>query len=134
MKIIKESLCPEVGPFYIIDGAVFNDTEPVKDMIDQLVVLDSSNTHYDYWKALQRIYPEFRNIDYDYFPRGRVVYDRKKCQYNLFIDKCITSKEITEIINELNLPRNKVVTDYDEHYQCHACNSDYVNISENYEV
>lgn len=132
MKIIKESLSPEVGPFYVIDGVVFNDTDSLRKVSGVNGMFDSDNTHYDFWKLLQRIYPEYRRIDYDYYPRGRVVYNKNKDEYRIFIDKCITSKNIKEIISELNLPWNKVVTDYDEHYQCHSCNPDYAGISESY--
>ena len=132
--ILTESLIPEVGPFYVIDGVVYPDSEPVRDIeVSPSGHKDSNNTHYDFWKFMQRLYPELRNIDYDYYPRGRVVYNSKEDTYNLFIDKCLNNmKDIRNIISELNLPMKKVKVDFDEHYQCYNCDADYVNISENY--
>lgn len=135
MKIINESYAPQVGPFYVIDGAVFDDTESVRDLIDHgNGFKDSDNSHYDFWKYLQRVYREFRTIDYDYYPRGRVVYNTKDDTYYLYLDKCIQNmKSIRTIISELNLPLKKVEVKSDEHYQCHECSEDYIGISENYE-
>lgn len=132
MKIITESRVPEVGPFYVIDNTVFSDSEPYSDIIEFNNHKDSDNTHYDYWRTLRRVYKEFRNIDYDYYPRGRVVYNSIKDKFNLYIDKCLDSPDIiNNIIEELNLPKSKVEVDFDEHYQCHNCNNNYINITEN---
>ncbi len=133
--ILKESRHPEVGPFYVIDNVVFADTESIDDIIvtPQTKHTDSDNTHYDYWKILQKVYPELRTIDYDYYPRGRVVYSNQEDLYYLYVDKCLQNiKNIRSIIDELNLPTRKVEVREDEHYQCHICNKDYVNIAENY--
>lgn len=132
MKILKESRVPEVGPFYIIDGVVFADTESYKDVVEIGHNRDSNNTHYDYWKVLQSVYQELRNVDYDYYPRGRVVYSSSEDKFYLYVDDCIKDmKSVRAIIDELNLPHRKVEIKSDEHYQCHNCNKDYVDISEN---
>lgn len=132
VRKLNESLVPEVGPFYSIDGVIYADTEPVRDLVkSSLGNVDSNNTHYDYWRSLRRVYPEFRRKDYDYYPRGRVVYHGNSDTYRVFVDKCISDKEsISKIADELNLPLSKVKVDYDEHYQCSQCNSRYENISE----
>lgn len=134
MKIIKESYSPEVGPFYIIDGVVFADTECARDLVDRgNGFKDSDNSHYDYWKILQKLYREFRDIDYDYYPRGRVVYSCKEDLYYVYLDECIRDmKNVREILIELNIPIRKVEIKTDDHYKCHSCNKDYVEISENF--
>lgn len=134
--VIKESLSPEIGPFYVIDGVVYGDTDDVRDIeTSPLGMKDSTRTHYDYWKALSRVYPEYRRLDYDYFPRGRIVYNVKTKEYKVYADPCILANESVKdsIIDEFNLPRNNTKFDTDEHYQCHSCNKEYVDISENYE-
>lgn len=134
MKIILESSSPEVGPFYVIDGEVFPDTESIRDIeTNSLGNKDSDETHYRYWKILKLLYPEFKNKDYDYYPRGRVVYSNTEDIYKLFVDPCVSKSEINKIISELNLPKSKVKVDQsDEHYHCSMCNPNYVGISENY--
>lgn len=132
MKIINESRIPEVGPFYVIDGAVFADTESYRDVEEINSNRDSNNTHYNYWELLQQLYKELREIDYDYYPRGRVVYNSVEDKFYVYLDKCLSGmKTIRNIISELNLPQRKVVVRSDEHYQCHSCNKNYVNITEN---
>lgn len=133
--VIKESYSPEVGPFYVIDNVVFVDTEEVRDLeVGPGGFKDSDNTHYDYWSVLRRLYPELRNVDYDYYPRGRVVYSSKEDKYYVYLDKCLKNmKNINSILSELKLPTRKVEISDDEHYQCHNCNENYANISENIE-
>lgn len=129
-RIIKESVSPEVGPFYVIDDTVFADTEEVRDLFQNSIgVISSDNSHYDYWTVLQQIYPEFRKVDYDYYPRGRVVYSVEEDTYYLYIDECIRNK-VNDIIQELGLPKVKVKVSDDEHYKCHQCNKSYVDINE----
>ena len=135
MRILKESLTPEVGPFYVIDGAVFADSESYKEVFpNNLGFIDSNNNHYDYWHSLQRFYPEFRRLDYDYYPRGRVIYNSKEKKFHLYADQCILDDEslIDAIIEELSLPAASTIVGDDEHYQCHNCNPDYLKIAENY--
>ena len=130
---LKESRSPNVGPFYVIDGVVYSDADDIRDVdVSPAGFRDSNNGHYDYWRSLQRYYPEYRNVDYDYYPRGRVVYSTKDDKYYLYADKCIlnSQKLIDAIEEELNLPYDKVVVGEDEHYQCHECNEDYADIWE----
>lgn len=131
---LKESRSPNVGPFYVIDGVVYADTDDIREVNTSPVGFkDSNNGHYDYWRSLQKYFPEYRKVDYDYYPRGRVVYNTKDDKYYLYADKCILKdqKLIDAIEDELNLPYDKVVAGDDEHYQCHECSEDYIGIFEN---
>lgn len=134
VKILKEGLSPEVGPFYFIDGVVYSSGEPVRDLEPSLIgTVDSDETHYDYWKFYQSVFGS-RNLDYDYYPRGRVVYDSKSDKYYLYADPCIRKDQnsLNKIIDEFNLPSGKVVVRDDDHYRCHNCNPEYIEVSENY--
>lgn len=134
--VIQEGLSPEIGPFYVIKDVIYGDTEDIIVVRSRHSsdILDSDQSHYDYWSLLRRVYPELRKVSYDYFPRGRIVYNINKDQYIIYFDKCLdTDKYKDMIIDEFNLPRNKTIFDYDEHYQCHSCNKEFINIIENIE-
>jgi hypothetical protein len=85
----------------------------------------TSFSHPEFWgNELRKNTP----WDYDYFPRGRVVYDLKSKKYTLYIDRCLNDPEIIRSIAvEFGLPeKGGYGVRFDEHCQCHRCNKDYV--------
>lgn len=61
-------------------------------------------------------------MDFDYFPRGRVVYNKKEKCYYIYHDKCI--EDLNEILKQYKNENYKILEDF--HYQCHKCNKNYV--------
>jgi hypothetical protein len=130
---LEESRTPMVGPFFFIDNNLYDSAEYVTEVPSIRGYSDGSDSHCKFWAFLQGIYPELRNVDYDYWPRGRVVYDGNSDRYNIIVDRDINDKKhIDEIIDTFYLPRNKCVVNTDEHYQCHICNKNYANIAGNF--
>ena len=76
-------------------------------------------SHMEIW---DEFYYDKYHVDFDFFPRGRVVYNLKEDCYYIYHDKCIT--DLSEILNDYENGKYKICTDY--HYQCHKCNQDYV--------
>ena len=118
---------PKVGIFFLINGAFLFD----------LVLLDQGELygdtigfsgHYDFW---ERIVPQntterlFKSHDYDYFPRGRVVYFQKIKRFKLYADSCMKHADIEKVVATFELPTYQIARD--EHYQCASCNQDYVD-------
>lgn len=86
--------------------------------------------HYNFWLDFEpsiKHEQSFKSHGYDYFPRGRVIYDLKKNQVVLYIDRCIGLTSIAKISDEFTLSGNQVKVRYDEHYQCHRCNQFYLD-------
>lgn len=77
-------------------------------------------SHDDVW---EKLYKQKYGVDYDYYPRGRVVYRKTDNTYLIYYDKCMEPfvKEVTGKYN-----REQFKTEYDEHYQCSKCNRYYV--------
>lgn len=56
------------------------------------------------WKLHHKMPPQehwlglFPDKEYDYFPRAEIVYDLKKQNYIIYLDKCITAAQLEEII------------------------------------
>ena len=108
-----------VGLFFIVNGApllhkrTLADAEPYGDFINY------PESHNDVW---QRNYARKYKVDFDYFPRGRIVYDQKSGIFLLYCDKCVASE--AEKLRGC-YPKDKCMMVLDEHYQCHKCNMNY---------
>ena len=77
-------------------------------------------SHFDVWDELY--YGKY-HVDFDYFPRGRVVYRKTDDTYLIYYDKCL--EQFASLVTDKYLGA-KIETGYDEHYQCHKCNKEYV--------
>lgn len=64
-----------------------------------------------------------QDVDYDYYPRGRVVYRKSDDTFVIYYDKCL-EKEIHRLTDVYK--GQKVLLSLDEHYCCHECNPMYV--------
>lgn len=80
-------------------------------------------SHYDVWNRHLRFKGPKKNVDYDYYPRGRVVYRKSDDTFIIYYDKCVKD-EIHRIASKYD--DCKVLLELDEHYCCHKCNSYYV--------
>lgn len=81
--------------------------------------LNYPKSHMEIW---DEFYYQKYHVDFDFFPRGRVVYNLKEACYYIYHDKCIT--DLTEILEQYRTENYKICKDY--HYQCHKCNRNYV--------
>lgn len=76
-------------------------------------------SHMDVW---EKYYSSKYRVDFDYFPRGRVVYNVKEECYYIYHDKCI--KNLDELLEKYKNDNYKICTDF--HYQCKNCNKNYI--------
>lgn len=114
-----------VGIYFVVNKKLlyeFIDIEGAEKFGDFKVY---SGSYYNVWtKKYERIYKK----SFDYFPRGRVVYNFISDEFILYADKCI----IDEIINNIKLifgltETDVVIRETDSHYVCHECNEDYID-------
>ena len=146
MKLKESYNVPEIGPFFVIPKSMVK-LNPIKsDFHEQTILYDScpinnadtygdfkicNTDHYSYWKKIQKTYPRLKIVDYDFYPRGRVVYNTKTDKYHLILDRCIQDENAIDlIIDEFKLPKKDVIIMNDEHYKCHKCNESYRAITE----
>ncbi len=76
--------------------------------------------HYDYWNQIQKALPELYYEEYEYIPRGRIVYDTTKDHFVLLSSKkIIKNKTILKAIKEFfSIPEDaKFVAKSDLHYE-----------------
>jgi hypothetical protein len=63
------------------------------------------------------------DVEYEQYPRGRVMFNMKREVFLLLADQCILKRPsiVKKIIKELALPVTKTDTGADEHYRCYKC-------------
>jgi hypothetical protein len=85
--------------------------------------------HYDYHENLRPTEPvesQFKAHDYDYYPRGRVVFFPGRKTFILYADPCLTPDDISQVKTLFGLEGQIVEVADDEHYRCAGCNKYYM--------
>lgn len=80
--------------------------------------LNYPESHMNIWN---RNYEKKYQVDFDYYPRGRVVYNTLEDCYYIYHDKCI--ENLHDIIKIIQGNNYKILEDF--HYQCYKCNRNY---------
>ncbi|NLO08605.1 MAG: hypothetical protein GX129_01890 [Clostridiales bacterium] len=120
MKGTPNILDNQVGLFFVVHdefllhSCILDEAEPYGDFLNYPLSHD---------KVWSKYYLKKYHVDFDYFPRGRIVYNKVKDSYILYYDECIED-EVNEI-KRLFLDKECIIA-IDEHYQCHNCNTGYV--------
>lgn len=86
--------------------------------------------HYEYHERFIPTNPlaqRFKVRDYDFYPRGRVVYFTGMNIFHLYTDPCLTPDDISRLIGLFDLAGQIVETSGDEHYRCARCNPHYLS-------
>lgn len=107
----------EVGLFFYVNGALIFEGCKLKEAEKYGDFLIFSESHLEAWDKLGY------SVDFDYYPRGRVVYRVTDETFIIYHDRCI-SEEIKEFAGKY--AGEKYVFELDEHYCCHNCNENYV--------
>jgi hypothetical protein len=111
-----------VGIFWVVSGNPLIDSTTLNEAEAYGDYLTHSRGHAEVWEAFQRAGGVPREVEYEEFPRGRVMYNRKTKRFTLLADKCILRDKnvVRRIVSELRLPRN-TETGTDLHYRCSRC-------------
>lgn len=138
--ILKEnSQYPYEGYFWIIDDEVIGITVEVPHYNYDYSL--NGKTHQNTWKKFSKHYlgTDGREVDWDYFPRGRIMIDPnydldgKFEDYSciIFLDKCINNQLHKQMIIDyynLDIPSIHHISwtmlgerAGIDHYQCHNC-------------
>ena len=122
---------PCIGIFFIVDNKIYQKSvEAVTVKADRLGFKDVQYSHYEYWDTVRFSVPEYKDRDFDYYPRGRVIYKASDDAFFVWLDKCIDDYEYHDLICvSFNLGGKNVVFGNDEHYSCAGCNEEYVGIA-----
>jgi len=122
---------PHIGIFFIVGDSIYQKSDKVGNIkADPFGFVDIQTSHYEYWDVVCFFAPEHKKHDFDYYPRGRVIYNALDDAFFVWLDKCIDDYEHRDLICEsFNLSGKNVIYDNDEHYSCANCNENYVDIA-----
>jgi hypothetical protein len=113
---------PKVGIIFLVGHKLLIDATPVSDAEDYGEFKIHDLGHDRYWDRLVKksVVP---GSDYEEYPRGRVVFNKKTHQHTLYLDRCILKKlgVVKKIMSEMSLPPNNTKISRDEHYRCPGC-------------
>ena len=115
-----------VGPFFWIDGKILAFPNEPNDADDPGTgIIDGKAGHAT---AYERT-PYQQEHDYDYWPRGRVVFDKNKNRSIVYLDRCIKNDEAVRsvIVDSFHLDPKKTSWKLDGHYKCHRCDPNYLD-------
>lgn len=107
----------KVGAFFIVNGDILSNEIDVRDGESYGDFVNYSS-HWDLWRAAQRQYPDLKSIEYDTFPRGRVVYNKATHKYIIYLDSKLNNEIDIELITDrFDLKSGSyIIDDQDEHY------------------
>lgn len=117
-----------IGIFFVVDEVLISDALPVEQG-ERYGGHIQYGAHYDYWLSLEpttAAEAALKSHAYDYYPRGRAVFDVKQNQVKLYIDCCVDQAALSMIRSLLRLPNDTSISN-DEHYQCHHCNPMFID-------
>jgi hypothetical protein len=114
---------PRVAIFWLVKGALIFDATPIDDAEPYGDCKNHPRGHIDRWKQMQMAGLVPRDVEYEEFPRGRIVYNMKTETFLLLADRCILKKGslVKKIMKHLDLPVAKMKCATDPHYRCFRC-------------
>lgn len=131
MKVIKESLTPCEGYFWVINNNIVG---TIKEVPKYGFIPEQSDTHKDTWNKFK---PKGCDKSFDYYPRGRVMVDPEYNNdgifdhYNtmIFIDPCLNTPDDKKLIIDFyNLGNTNIMWMNNlkmragiDHYSCYKC-------------
>lgn len=119
------SLIGRVGIFFLVNGKLLLHTCSFDEALSYGDFLNYPLSHDHVW--IKHYHAQYK-VDFDYWPRGRIIYNTKTEVYTVFYDKCMEDS-ISSIVQ--SLINQKILLRQDEHYQCHLCNRLYAFIDGN---
>lgn len=122
---LREEKEPQVGIIYYIKDELFIEGTPVSMGEPYGQFINHPTGHDRYWDMIVQLLArhrgmvELKDLEYDHYPRGRVVYDTKKKVFTIYLDKMLIEKEeiVAGIKEKLNLTGQKVRLATDPHYR-----------------
>lgn len=114
---------PKVGIFWLVKGSLIFDATPVAEADADGDSKNHPRGHFDRWKQMQNAGTVPADIEYEEYPRGRVIFESKTGKFLVLADRCILQRRglVERIMKRFELPVNKTKCATDSHYRCYKC-------------
>ena len=120
IKVInkQESFALKLSCFWFMKNELYGDEIKIKDATSFDNYIINSTSHYFLWDSVKDLDEEFKDKDYEYYPRGRVRFNTRINQCEVFADKKIVDSNLAKnkICQELGLPPTTIFM-MDEYYE-----------------
>lgn len=115
-----------IGPFYYIDGEVYSDATSIR-AGEEYGDFVTYGSHWDFFNdEIVEYIPNATSHDYDFYPRGRSVFNTADRKFHLYVPDNFSDSQIADVMGEFALSRtNTVVHKEDEHYSSRPRESYY---------
>ncbi len=113
-----------VGIFFVADGELLLHTCPLEYGERYGNFVNFKDSHMSVW---DKSYRQKYKVDFDYYPRGRIVYRKTDDTFLIYKDKCIGDLFDKTLIAAC---KGRCIFEQDEHYSCHKCLEVYCNLYE----
>ena len=109
-----------VGLFFVVNNKLLLHSCTLEEAEKYGDFLNFPESHMQIW---DKYYYNKYKVDFDYFPRGRIIYNIKENVYYIYYDKCLENS-----IRKMNLIKENKNVKYlrDLHYKCSKCNKSYI--------
>ena len=113
---------PALGIMFLVDGRLFIASSPLAECQDFGDFKNYPGGHPHYWTKLRKLRAVPTDSEYEEYPPGRAVFDRKTRHFSLYLDRCILLKPrvVIRILSKLDLPAHTAVAT-DPQYRCPEC-------------
>lgn len=120
-----------IGIFWLVEDHLIFDIGPVSAAERCGDMLTFHQTHASNWTVLQRIKGVAPSVEYQQYPRGRVVFDLKTHVFKIYADCCILERRdvLKQIREKMNLPKRGTFVSPDDNYRCTRCAELMLNAS-----
>ncbi len=93
-----------------------SDTAPIVNRIRSLDLAHDLG-----WRLLQKLCPAIQGFAFDYFPRGRLIWDQSNDQWRMLVDqKLLRGAFVTTVMLDWSVPRLKLIVTAERSYQSSA--------------
>jgi hypothetical protein len=85
--------------------------------------------HHGFWENLKpttEAERKFKSHAYDYYPRGRMVFFRKRQTVRLYVDRCMDNDILNAALDFFEHQETQIEIETDDHYRCVGCNRHYL--------
>jgi hypothetical protein len=82
-----------VGIFWLFNGKPIIDSTPLSKAEPYGDNLGHATGHIDHWAQLQQTGTVPIEVEYEEFPRGRVMYDPTSEEFTILVDRCILDRK-----------------------------------------
>ena len=115
--VARPKIQPRLAIFWVFRRRLLKADTPLERGIHTREAINGQFDHLDFWPVLQRLWPEFRGLQYEEVPRGRILFLKADRTFCVYMDKSLHTPEIKRLLlEEFDLPRAGTKFLTDPHY------------------